>query len=105
MFYQSFSRVFNDVKWAIAGAVTTIVLVVLGVVTFMYLLPRLPALATSTVKCEPVASPVVTEEMIRLVEARTKCASELLASTPTNGSSIDRQSHLAFVKAYCEKEN
>lgn len=105
MSYQSFTSVFNDVKWAIAGAVTTIVLVVLGVVTFMYLIPKLPALATSTVKCEPVASPVVTEEQIRLVEARTKCAAELLSSLPKDAGVVNWNNHRSFVSNYCEKEN
>ena len=91
MFVVNTNFVVNTLLTATAATLTT----------FFMLLKLVPL----PVKCEPVASPVVTEEQIRLVEARTKCASDLLASTPTNGSSIDRQSHLAFVKAYCEKEN
>lgn len=51
------------------------------------------------------ASPVVTEEQIRLVEARTKCAAELLPSLPKDTGVINWNNHQAFVEAYCEKEN
>ena len=95
MFVVNTKFVVNTLLTATAATLTT----------FFMLLKLVPPPVECEPVASPVASPVVTEEMIRLVEARTKCASELLASTPTNGSSIDRQSHLAFVKAYCEKEN
>lgn len=77
--------------------------VVLSTLLMMSMYSALSSKGANAQKALP--SVAVTEEQIRLVEARTKCASDLLASTPTNGSITDRQSHLAFVEAYCEKEN
>ncbi len=77
--------------------------VVLSTLLTLSIYSALSGKGTNAQKALP--SVAVTEEQIRLVEARTKCAAELLPSLPKDAGVVNWNNHRAFVKAYCEKEN